>query len=409
MATTSRSELVENWRVLVGCILAMMVGVIALPGAAVAIFMSQLQAEFGWSRTQISAAPSILLGIVVVMSPFVGWLADRVREAKLLAVGIIGIGASFLLFSRAGGDIRLFLLGYALMAIVASAASTIPLARIISANFERSRGFALGLAMVGTGLSSLLLPLLLVPYAAANGWRAGFVALSIVVFVAVPVILFLLRGARRADRVHAGPATLPAGIGLAAAVRARPFWLMAVSFALITLGAFGIQVHFFALLADAGVSPTRAGVIASVSGITLIVVRVATGWLIDRLFAPFVAAAMMAAAGLCMALLGAVGAPVAVLGAVAYGLAIGAEIDIIGFLVARYYGMRAYGRIYGILYAAVLVGSACSPLIYGMTFDRLGTYQPAMYGSAVLLVVSAALLLLLPRFPTGHTERKPAR
>ncbi|MGI8706555.1 MAG: MFS transporter [Sphingomicrobium sp.] len=401
-----RSELVENWRVLAGCVLAMTVGVIALPGAAVAIFMSGLEAEFGWSRTAISAAPSILLGMVVVMSPFVGWLSDRAREAKILAVGISGIGVSFLLFSRIGGDIRLFLAGFALMAVVGSAASTVPLARIINANFDRSRGFALGLAMVGTGLSSMLLPLLLVPFAAANGWRAGFIALGIVALVAVPVILFLLRGARHADREHAGPATLPAGIPLAEAVRGRPFWLMAVSFALITLGAGGIQVHFYALLADAGVTPTRAGVIASVSGATLIVVRVTTGWLIDRLFAPYVAAAMMAAAGICMALLGLIGAPVAVLGAIAYGLAIGAEIDIIGYVVARYFGMRAYGRIYGILYAAVLVGATFSPLMYGITFDRLGTYQPAMYGSAVLLIVSSILLLLLPRFPASHGARE---
>ena len=392
-----RSELVERWQVLAGCILAMTMGVIALPGAAVAIFMGGLQAEFGWSRTGIAAAPSILLAVVVLMSPIVGWLADRVREARILAVGLSGIGVSFLLFSRMDGDLSRFLLGFGLMAVAASGASTIPLARIISANFDRSRGFALGLAMVGTGISSLLLPLLLVPYVAANGWRAGFVALGIIVLVALPLVLFLLRDARHVEKAADG--LLPPGMALAEAVRGRPFWLMVIAFALITLGSGGIQVHFFALLADAGVSPGRAGAIASVGGITLIVVRVATGWLIDRLFAPRVAAVMMAAAGLCLALLGLLGAPAAVLGAIAYGLAIGAEIDIIGFLVARYFGMRAYGRIYGILYAAVLVGSTFSPLLYGQSFDRFGSYQPAMYAGALLLALSAVLLLMLPRFP----------
>lgn len=400
--SAGRSELVERWRVLAGCILAMTVGVIALPGAAVAIFMGGLQAEFGWTRTGVSAAPSILLAIIVLLSPGVGWLADRVREARILAVGLTGIGVSFLLFSYMGGDLSRFLLGFGLMAVVASGASTVPLARIISANFDRDRGLALGLAMVGTGLSSLLLPLLLVPYAAANGWRAGFVALGIVVLAAVPVVAFLLRGARHVERTAGG--TLPPGMSLGEAARGAPFWLMAAAFALITLGSSGVQVHFYALLADAGVSPSRAAAIASVSGITLIVVRVATGWLIDRLFAPRVAAAMMAAAGLCLALLGLLGAPAAVLGAIAYGLAIGAEIDIIGFLVARYFGMRAYGRIYGILYAAVLVGSTFSPLAYGLSFDRLGSYQPAMYAGALLLALSAALLLMLPRFPVEREE-----
>lgn len=392
-------ELRRGWPLLAGCVLAMTVGVISLPGPAVGVFMTGLQRDFGWSRTGISLALSVGVGVIVLMSPAIGWLADRFRESRILAVGMIGMALSFLLFSRMTGGLTGFTLGYGVMMVVASGASTVPLARILSANFDRSRGLALGFAMVGTGLSGFLLPLLLAPYAARAGWRAGFVAMAVLVLICVPLVLFLLRHARHGTR-H--PPSLPpptAGMAFAQAVRTWPFWLMAGCFPLITLATVGVQVHFMALLADAGVSPARAGAIASVSGLTLIVVRLGTGWIVDHLFAPRVAATMMAAAGLCMALFALIGPAAAVLGAICYGLAVGAEIDIIAYLTARYFGMRAYGRIYGCLYATVLLGSTFSPVLYGLCFDRLGSYTPAMIGSAALLFVSAAMLLLLPPFP----------
>ena len=131
-----------------------------------------------------------------------------------------------------------------------------------------------------------------------------------------------------------------------------------------------------------------------------IVARIGTGWLIDRIFAPLVAAAMMALAALCLLALGMFGAAAAPLGAIAYGLAIGSEIDLIAYFAARYFGLRAYGRIYGALYAAVLVGSALSPIGYGMVVDATASYRNALLAGGFLLLLSAALLRTLPRFPS---------
>lgn len=397
-----RSELIERWRILAGCVLAMTVGVVSLPASSIAIFMSGLQQDFGWSRTAISMAPSIGLGILVLMSPVVGWIADRVPEVKLLAAGLAALGVSLVLLSRADGEIGWFLGGYALMMILASGASTVPLARIISANFERARGMALGIAMIGTGVSGFLLPLLLTPFVATHGWRAGFVLTGLVALAGVPLVVFLLRGAKgRATPVSKAGQEEVAGVSFAAAFTMRHFWSMAICFALITLATAGLLVHFLAMLTDAGVPAVRAGAIMSISGITLIVVRLVTGYLIDRIFAPLVAAVMMGIAGLCLAAFTLIGPEGAFLGAICYGLAVGAEIDLIGYLVARYFGMRAYGRIYGLLYAATLTGSALSPLLYGYSFDRLHSYHPVMLAASVLLIAASAMLFVLPRFPAA--------
>lgn len=407
-----RQELAANWRILLGCILGIAVGVVALPTAALAIFMPALEGEFGWSRAAISLAGSILVAALFVTAPVVGWIADRTSEARMILASLFALGIAFLLFSRMPGDIRLFLAGFGLMALLASGASTIPFARIISAHFVAARGFALGLAMTGTGLSGILLPLFLVPYVAGSGWRAGFLVLAIIVLSAMPFVWLLLRATRpRSAASVREPAFEAPGRPFSEAIRSREFVVLALAFALVSLAAAGIAVHFVALLGDAGFSPARAGALTSLTGLSVIIARVATGWLIDRIFAPWVAAAMMAVAALSLLSLAAAGTSAAPLGAIAYGLAVGSEIDILAYLTARYFGMRAYGRVYGALYMALLAGAALSPLGYGLGVDLAGSYAAPLTVAGGLLALSAALFLMLPAFqphpPTDAGLRTP--
>jgi MFS family permease len=387
--------------VLLGATLGIGVGVIALPSPAIGVFMRALQAEFGWTRTEISLGPTILIAGLALASPLLGWVADRVSAVWITGASLAALCVSFLLFSRLGPDLWLYYAGFALMAVTACGAATLVYARVVSANFVRGRGLALGLAMVGNGLTGIFLPMLLVPYAASAGWRQGFVALAVLVALAAPAVAFLMSRSR-SQAVGGGSETGAAsGVSFERAIRDRAFWTMALAFALIPLGASGMHLHLLAFLADAGVPPATAGAVASLGGVALIVGRVLTGWLIDHAFAPWVAAGMMALSAACIGAMGLFGAPAGWLGAVAIGLSIGAELDLIGYLTARYFGMRAYGRIYGLLYAAVLVGSALSPLAYGRVADLTGGYAPALFGAAALLALAAVLFLTLRRFPAG--------
>ncbi|TAJ74708.1 MAG: MFS transporter [Phenylobacterium sp.] len=396
-------EFATRWPVLLGATLGIGVGVIALPSPAIGVFMRALQAEFGWTRTEISLGPTILIGGLALASPLLGWVADRVSAVWITAVALTALAASFVVFSQLGPDIRLYYATFALMAVTACGAATLVYARVVSANFVRGRGLALGLAMVGNGLTGILLPMLLVPYAASAGWRQGFLALAVLVALAAPAVAFLM-SLSRPQAVAITAAGHAPGVSFDRAVKDRTFWIMALAFALIPLGAGGLHLHLLAFLADEGVPPATAGAIAGLGGFALIVGRVLTGWLIDRAFAPHVAAGMMAISAACIGSMGLFGAPAGWLGAVAIGLSIGAELDLIGYLTARYFGMRAYGRIYGLLYAAVLVGSAMSPLAYGRVSDLTGGYALALFGAAGVLALAAVLFLTLRRFPEGEAQ-----
>lgn len=405
-ALRAREEFAGRWPVLLGATLGIGVGIIALPSPAIGVFMRDLQAEFGWSRTEISLGSTILIAGLALASPVLGWIADRVSAAWISGVSLASLAAFLFLFSRLGPDIRLYYAGFAAMSVTACGAATLVYARVVSANFVKGRGLALGLAMVGNGLTGIFLPMLLAPYAASAGWRQGFVALAVLAALAAPLVAGLMSLSRPQPQAVA-PDGAPAGQSFETALRDRAFWVMAAAFALIPLGAGGMHLHLMAFLADEGMSPVEAGAVASLGGVALIVGRVLTGWLIDHAFAPWVAAGMMAISAACMALMGVFGAPAGWLGAVAVGLSIGAELDLIGYLTARYFGMRAYGRIYGVLYAAVLVGSAVSPVAYGQASDLTGSYAAALFGGAAALTAAALLFLTLRRFPDvdGATVR----
>jgi len=80
------------------------------------------------------------------------------------------------------------------------------------------------------------------------------------------------------------------------------------------------------------------------------------------------------------------------IGAALLGLALGAEIDLIAFLTTRYLGQRAFGEIYGYLFTAFLLGASVGGFSADVSFDRLGSYTPALIGYAGALVGAAFLV-----------------
>jgi hypothetical protein len=249
--------------------------------------------------------------------------------------------------------------------------------------------------MIGTGVASSLATMLLVPLIDERGWRAGYLALAIVIAIGAPLIWLLTRGSSRPQQMETMPGH---GVTVGTALAGMTFWKLVAAFFLVALASAGLLIHFLPLLIDAEIPLTRATSIAGMIGIFLIVGRLSAGVLFDLAFAPRIAAALMAASAGGLAALALGGAEYALLGALAIGLSFGAEMDLVGYLCVRYFGTLHYGRIYGLLYTVVLAGTSLSPLIYGALRDHHGSYTGALGMSSILLVASALVFLTMPRF-----------
>jgi hypothetical protein len=184
---------------------------------------------------------------------------------------------------------------------------------------------------------------------------------------------------------------------------------MAVAFPLVGLAAIGLAVHIFPMLTDIGLSAARAGAIAGVVGLSMILARVTSGVLFDYFFAPRVGAVVVAIASLGMLLVATGNPAFGWCGAIAVGLCIGVEFDMMAFMTAKYFGVGSFGKIYGVLYLVTTIGTATSAFAYGEWADRAGSYVPALYTASALLAVVVAVLWTMPAFPLGCLDGRRSK
>jgi cyanate permease len=86
---------------------------------------------------------------------------------------------------------------------------------------------------------------------------------------------------------------------------------------------------------------------------------------------------------------------------------LGAEVDLIAFLLSRYLGLKSFGRLYGLLFAMFSVGSGLGPVIMGKVFDASKSYDGALVLFAVSLVIACGCMSLLGpyQYPVAWRSR----
>ncbi|MFI0463380.1 MFS transporter [Saccharopolyspora sp. 5N102] len=398
------AEILRGWRPLTAATIGIGLGIASLPFYTFGLFIPELEAEFGWSRSQISSVLFIGSIINIILSPLIGLVVDRYGVRIPSALSLAALGGIFMALSAVGQPFTSFLLLSALMYVLAAASSPVSFTRAVNERFDRARGIALGIALAGAGLVAFLAPQILGAQIAED-WRAVYRILGIVVLVGAVIVGVLMPRSRGLARAAARK-EVSAAPRLAPLLRTALFGRLAVTFLLLALALGGMSVHLVPLLRDAGVSAASAAGTASLVGVALIVGRLVVGLLVDRFFAPKVAAIVLAvaAAGFLALLLG--GPDLAVVAAIGLGLSLGGEVDVMGYLTARYYDLACYGRLFGVLYAIFVVGIGASPLLISWLRSATGGYDIALVASVGLLAVASVLLLTAPRFPDKTTAER---
>lgn len=181
---------------------------------------------------------------------------------------------------------------------------------------------------------------------------------------------------------------------------------MAIGFPLLGLFTSGIMAHLIPLLRDRNVSPEMAALGASLLGFSLVVGRIVCGLLMDRFPARRVVVGFVLGpvVGLAMLAAGASG-QIAFLSVLLIGLAIGAELDFMSYLVSRYLGLLAYGRTYGFMYSAFAAGAGFGPLLMGYTQQETGTYDLALWVLCAATVLAIVPFSLLGPYPDKREFR----
>lgn len=419
MSTASRAEWATGWPVVLGAAIGMGTG-FSLFQFVSSLFLKDLAMEFGWSRGQISGAFAMAL-IGAFAAPLVGRLIDKVGVRPVVTVSILGLGACYVGLANMPGSLPLF---YALMlgvALFGVGCAGIAYTRAVNSWFATSRGLALGATLTGVSVVAALTPPILLGVIDAYSWRQGFYTLAaITVLFGLPLVRLLVYERRERERQH-GTLTgsfsgEDAGQGATSGllwpqiVRTRAFWLLIACMLAINIPGAGILSQMQPLLTDDGIAPGVAAAMLSVFAASVFVGHLVTGYLIDRYHAPTVAAAYMLlpTCGAALLLWGEPTVMIAGLAVVLLGLAQGAEIDLIAYFCARYFGMRRYSSVFGSMITAMAVASASGVALFGRVFDATGSYDQALLLAVMLFPVGALCFGLLGPYPRdGVAERRP--
>jgi MFS family permease len=366
----------------------------------VGVFMKPLGVTFGWSRAEIAVALSIVTVAIAIFTPFAGKLIDRVGVRRCLIVSILLSSAALAVvpFFVSVGSIYGFYLAYALIGITGTASGTVAYLHLLSGWFDKFRGLALGLGMSGLSIGAAITPPITAYFIQHHGWEAGYYALAALpLLTALPTALFLVRDSSAVKRpVEAHD---DRGWTAATALKTRTFWTLFAVFLLVAMAIHGVQLHCVALVSDIGFSVSESVMAITILFGASIVARIAAGFLLDIAFGPYVSAALflLSLAGFPFLILSHSLALVYV-GVALVGVGAGTETDVLGYLVSRYFGRRAFGQIYGLVYLPFMAGSALGPYFFGLAFDRTKSYTIALTWTGAGLGLACILLLTLPRF-----------
>lgn len=385
------------------------------------IFFKSLVHEFHASRAAISFAFTLHNVLGACLLPALGWLIDRVGARRVI-VTLTGIFA-LALFSALwiGHSIWQLYVFYAALGMTLSAGpGPLSYGVVISHWFNRRRGLALGLMGLSIGIGAFAVPLIAQRLIALFGWRAAYAVFGgAVLLVSLPLVAMFLQNdpADRGLLADGDEAVRPAvevsaskeGLGWAAIWHSPDFWLMIVIFMLTGASLHAGVLHMPALLTDRGMSPGRAAMASSMIGIAVVLGRVGSGYLLDRFFAPHVAMLFYgaSAAGLA-ALWSGLAGTMALAAAFLVGLGMGSEVELMAYLVSRYFGLRSFATAYGYAFAAFMLAGAIGTLLMGAGFDHFHSYTVPLGCFCLAMVCAVALLARLGPYCYGvEGEREP--
>jgi len=274
--------------------------------------------------------------------------------------------------------------------MIGAAQSPIGYVKSVASHFDRNRGLAIGIVMSGVGIGTALVPQYVQWLVGSFGWRMAYLGLGVAIAaVALPAVLLLREPAVARTAAVTGGAV--PGIGLGEAVRLRSFWLIAGAVLLVSVAVNAALVHVVPLLVDRGWTASSAARVLAAAGAAGLVGRLLAGYLMDKVFAPFVASSFFALAIAGIYLLAA--DVNVVLGMVAVGLAAGAEVDMIGFFISRYFGLKRFGQLYGVLFAVFTIGAGLGPLMLGAVHTRLHSYDIGFLVCGIGLAIASLVIL----------------
>jgi len=387
------------------------------------VFLKPLEADLGWTRTQINLAVAAWALMFGFSGPIIGVLFQKYGARKIITICAAFTGVCYLLLAEMS-KLQYLFLSMTIIGVGSAGITLIPNQTLISNWFEKYRGRAMGIMMMGIGFGGLAMPQIANYVIESYSWRASFRMLGFLLLVSIiPVTLLVIRtrpsdmglqpdGISHDDTNGSGSPTEPkavVGLPVKRALRTSSFWLLFVGFMLLVFGESGLTVNFVALVDDAGVSSQKAAFFWGLAACISAAGRLGFGLLADRLNPRNLIAITHGFHAVAVVILLVVFLGMGIHSGVSlfpfsliYGLSLGGSAVLLPVMVGRCFGLANFSKVLGLLMSGFALGVVGGPLLAGVVADRTGSYRLALIAFAIAFAIAAVAVALIQ--PDKHKD-----
>jgi len=357
--------------------------------------MKPMLAEFGWARTDFTAAMTLRMTVMVLVIAYAGLLTDRIGARVVLAAGALIIALGTFAVARIESLPQLYG-AMAWLGLGQAAINTVAASALVLRQFQHRRNIAVGILNGGDNLLNSGVYYVTAVLLAAWGWRPALASLGAVYLVLAALILWALRpgsGAVAQSSVRRGAVRLrdvPWGD--------RRLWIVCLAYALIYAFITSVQLHLHAFLTDLGHTPIDAAQILSVLTLVGALGSPLFGWVAERTTAR--SALIIVVGGLTamsVVLWTAHDLSAFTAWAIVYGLVNGGVVALLALVVDELFGIAQIGRLLGVIMVFCMVATMAGNNFSAAVFERTGSYHLAWQTYTVLMVLTMLPVLWLRR------------
>ncbi len=374
-------------------------------------FIKPVCADMGFSRQAMSTNMTIFSLVQMFVNFSWGTILRHVKLRTLMRISAIAFPAAYFGYSFAR-NIWMFYACSMVIGVTMAMLTTLAFSVIVSNWFYEKRGTAIGVAMMGTGIGGMIFNPLAARLIETVGWRMTFRILACVIFCAAFfAVYFLIRvrpeekglkpfGWERAHQGEAAPADMDqTGEMFRDLIKTWRFRLVCLCVCFSTTAIGTMTQVMSPHLTDNGYATQTAAFMVSFCMAALAVGKMTLGVVFDRL-----GTRRATILSISCGFLGIMGMlfcrHMYMLPLIVVGQCLGSSFGTVGvpMIAQNLFGRRDYNSNYGFIAACSSVGGALSPMINGAVYDRMGTYNPAFWVWACLLVCAVTIYtIILPR------------
>lgn len=398
------SPIFRGWYIVIAVhvLLALIFGAAYSFGA----FFSSIQSNFDAGKFTTASIFSFTALLYYAVGVFSGAISDRISIRTVTMLGIWSLALGFGISSFLTESLPWFLATFCLLAGLGVGLVYVPAVTTIQRWFVRYRATASGIALAGTGLGTLVGPVVAGELLKIMSWQDTMRLFAAAIAIVGTLAALAMRGSPEALGLHPdghAPDTVtthqpPAGIGLSTAIQQPRFWWYFTAIFLGSIGIFLALVHINPYAQQLGMSVTQANILIGLIGVGNIGGRLVLGRYGDKIGAlRFLVMLTIVLAVLCALWASVNGFIGLAIFALLFGAANGGCIALYPSVAASWFGTRHLGAILGALYIAVGAAAVAGGSAAGLLFDLRQTYTPSILLAGVCAMLSAGAIILARR------------